>query len=319
MLNSVKSACRDVVKIAAFATLGNGPMLRRRLHAIRNSGLTTMLNLHRVAPDDQSDYRPLDPNLFFDLLEFVKREFSVVRIGELNEKTRKPKLVLSFDDGYRDFALNVAPILKRHELTANQNIIPRCVETGLPPLNVIAQDFVGQAPRELVRSLRIDGFSAPLDRHYGSRLSSYLKMRPQVEQDRIAIDLLPQFQSWEEFKPTPMMTLEEVRSLVNVELGAHSFAHSSMEYETDAYLDQDVKQCAAFFRERLGLPMTIYAFPNGSCRAGQAERVLEHGVDHVLLVGEQFDRGGKVHSRFNFDGRSPSEVRFKALGGRALL
>ena len=317
MLSTARTLVRNAAKTVAFAALGNGPLLRRRLDRVRSAGVSTILNLHRVAADDGSDYRPLDPALFDELLAFVKREFAVVTIGELGDKARKPKLVLSFDDGYRDFVTTALPLLERHGLKANQNIIPHCVESGLPPLNVIAQDFVGQAPNELVRRLRVPGLAAPLDRRFGQRLSHFLKMRPQAEQDRIAADLLPQFQRWEEFRPTPMMTLEEVRSLNGHEVGAHSFAHSSMKYESDDFLDSDVERCAAYFRDKLGKPMTIYAFPNGSCRPGQAERVLGHGVDHVLLVEERFDRGGQIHNRFTFDGRSRSEARFKALGGRA--
>lgn len=318
MLSGVRTAVRETAKVVAFAALGNGPLLRRRLDRVRGAGVATILNLHRVADDDGSDYRPLDPQLFDELLGFVKREFAVVTIAELGDRTGKPKLVLSFDDGYRDFATTAVPILARHGLRANQNLIPKCVETGLAPLNVLAQDFVGRAPRELVAALRVEGFSAPVDRRFGQRLSYFLKMRPQAEQDRIADDLLPQLNRWEEFAPTPMMTLEEVKSLDGHEIGAHSFAHSSMEFETDDYLDADVERCRDYFRDRLGLPMTIYAFPNGSCGSGQAERVLAAGVDHVLLVGEQFDRGKRIHHRITFDGRSSSEIRYKAAGGRAL-
>ena len=317
MSNGFKSALRDTAKTVAFAAMGNGPWLRRKLHAVRKAGVATILNLHRVANDDGSDYRPLDPTLFDELLAFAKREFAVVTINELQEKTRKSKLVLSFDDGYRDFVTTAVPILRKHGLRANQNIIPRCVETGVPPLNVMAQDFVGQAPPELVKDLRVEGFSAPADQRFGRRLSHFLKMRPQAEQARIGRDLLRQFRRWEEFKPTAMMTLDEVRSLNGHEMGAHSFAHSSMQFETDAYLDADVKRCADFFADKLNARMTIYAFPNGSCRAGQAERVLAHGVEHVLLVGERFDQGKRIHHRITFDGHSSSEVRFKALGGRA--
>ena len=116
-----------------------------------------------------------------------------------------------------------------------------------------------------------------------------------------------------------MMNLEEVRSIRDHEIGAHSYAHSSMEFETDDYLDADLRRCGTYFEEQLGRPMTIYAFPNGSCREGQAERLLAQGIEHVLLVDDKFDRHGHVHTRFNFDARSPSEVRFKALGGRARL
>jgi peptidoglycan/xylan/chitin deacetylase (PgdA/CDA1 family) len=317
--NGFKGVLRNTAKIVAFAAMGNGPWLRRRLDAVRGAGVATILNLHRVADDDGSDYRPLDPGLFDELLTFAKREFAIVTISELREKTVKPKLVLSFDDGYRDFVTTAVPILKKHGVKANQNIIPRCVESGLPPLNVIAQDFVGRAPSRLVKELRVEGFSAPAGPRYGQRLSRFLKMRPQAEQDRIAEDLLPQFRRWEEFKPTAMMSLDEVCSLDGHEIGAHSFAHSSMEFESDAYLDADVARCADYFRDKLGKPMTIYAFPNGSCRAGQAERVLTHGADHVLLVGERFDQGTRIHHRITFDGRSSSEIRYKALGGRAPL
>ena len=319
MLGTAKHALRSAAKVVAFSALGNGPWLRKRIGEIRRSGWNIILNLHRVALDDGSDYRPLDPGLFDELLVFAKREFAVVTLSELGVKASKPKMVLSFDDGYRDFATTAAPILKKHGLKANHNIIPKCIETRLPPLNVMAQDFVGKAPKDLIGRLRVPGFSSPPDRRFGHRLSNYLKLRPQSEQDSIAAELVPQFFDWDGFEPTPMMSLEEVRSIGDHELGAHSYAHSSMEFETNRYLEDDVRRCDDFFNRELGRPMTIYAFPNGSCRPGQAERVLEQGVDHVLLVGERFDRGGSIHHRFTFDARSRSEARLKAVGGLAPL
>jgi peptidoglycan/xylan/chitin deacetylase (PgdA/CDA1 family) len=290
VLATVRNTVREVAKASAFRVLGSDPWVRKRLDRVRASGATTILNLHRVAPDDRSSYRPLSPALFEELLTFVKREFAVVTIGELSEKTTRPKLVLSFDDGYRDFATYAAPILRRHGLRSNQNIIPNCVETGLPPLNVLAQDFIGKAPRELVERLEVEGYSGPRDGSFGHHLSHFIKMRSQEDQDRLADQLVPQFFAYEAFVPTPMMKIEEVRSVCDQELGAHSWAHSSMEFETDDFLEEDVRRCAAFFRDKLAIPMTIYAFPNGSCRAGQAERVLAQDVEHVLLVGETFDR-----------------------------
>lgn len=319
MLASVTNGIREAAKTAVFTLAGNGPWLRRRLDRVRKSGVNVILNLHRVAPDDRSSYRPLAPSIFDELIAFAKREFEIVTIGELSAKTSKPKLVLSFDDGYRDFVLFADPIMRRHGVRANQNVIPRCVETGLPPLNVTAQDFVGKAPQELVARIAVEGFSAPKDHNFGHRLSHFIKMRPQAEQDRLAEQLLPIFFEWEGFAPTAMMSLDEVRSVRHHELGAHSFAHSSMEFETDDYLADDLTRCADFFGDKLNVPMTIYAFPNGSCREGQAEQVLERGVEHVLLVGEDFDAAGRVHRRFTFDARSPSEARFKALGGLAKI
>jgi peptidoglycan/xylan/chitin deacetylase (PgdA/CDA1 family) len=319
LFSVAKTRLRESAKFLAFSALGNEPWLRHRLERVRDAGVATILNLHRVGPNDRSAYPPLAPALFESLLSFVTREFSVVTIGELPEPASKPKLVLSFDDGYRDFIIFAVPLMKRYGVRANQNIIPKCIETGRPPLNVVAQDFVGQAPAELTNRLRIDGFNGPRDQSFGNKLSHFLKMRSQAEQDRIADDLLPQFFAWEEFEPTAVMTLDEVRSLNGHELGGHSYCHSSMEFETDEYLEDDVQLCGSFFRDKLDRQMTIYAFPNGSYRPGQPERVRSFGVEHVLLVGEDFDRGAHVHKRFTFFARSPSEVRFKSLGSLAGL
>lgn len=315
VVSTVRTSLRRTAKAVAFPVLGSGPRLRRRLDRVREAGVTTILNLHRVGPDDGSSYRPLALELFDELLGFVSREFSISTFAEINERSAKPKLILSFDDGYRDFATHAVPVMRRHGVRANQNIIPKCVETGLPPLNVIAQDFVGKAPRQLRVGLHIRGYSGPRDGSFGTHLSRFLKMRPQAQQDRLAEELLPQFFAWEAFKPTPMMNADEIRSIADHEIGAHSWAHSSMEFESDDYFDEDIRRCAGWMRETLGLPMTIYAFPNGSCAKGQAERVLSQGVEHVLLVGEGFDRDPHVHERFTFDGQTSSEVRFKALGG----
>jgi hypothetical protein len=61
--------------------------------------------------------------------------------------------------------------------------------------------------------------------------------------------------------------------------------------------------------------MRIYAFPNGSYREEQIEIVRESGVQHVLLVGQNFENGTSPHKRFRFDAKTFSEARFKALGG----
>jgi hypothetical protein len=42
--------------------------------------------------------------------------------------------------------------------------------------------------------------------------------------------------------------------------------------------------------------------------------VRESGVQHVLLVGQNFANGTSPHKRFRFDAKTFSEARFKALG-----
>lgn len=313
---------RNAAKQLAFLTLGSPPFLTRKLRAIREADALTILNLHRVAPPDGSTYPPLSPRLFEYLLRFIRRHFDPVTFGELGAPpaSDRPRLVLSFDDGYADFATYAAPLLEKYGVRANQNIIAECVETGLPPLNVVMQDYVGVAPMADLRRLEIPGLEAMpagMSRQaFGTRLGNFIKFQPITAQRRLADELLPHVRRLKGFAPTPMMTLDQVRRLSSRhEFGAHSFSHASLGLESDDYVRDDVARCRHWFETKLNQAVAIFAFPNGSFRPGQVQIVRDSGIDCVLLVEEAFSAATmRIHKRFNFDARSRAEVRFRATG-----
>ncbi|MDR3448850.1 MAG: polysaccharide deacetylase family protein [Alphaproteobacteria bacterium] len=304
------------LKSIAFEFLANPVRLRQRLDKLAQSDASVILSLHRVAPDDGSSYRPLSPEIFEALLSYVKKEFSLCPIGDLAKRSDRPKLALSFDDGYLDFYTYAMPLLSKHGVKVNQNVIPSCMETGRPPLNVMAQDFIGQAPAELVNKLDIPGFFLSNKHHLSERLSSFLKFSPTAQRDELEKYLLPQFERFEGFAPTAMMSLDQVKHVGQLhELGAHSYSHASMAHESPEFFRQDVQNCKSYFREKLGLAVNIYAFPNGSYRTEHLQILRDEGIAHALLVGETFADGQL--NRFTFDAAGESEMRYKATGRRA--
>lgn len=313
------SLLRNFAKTCVFAACSNGYMVRHRVKTIRNASVVTILNMHRIAPADGSDYRPVHPDIFRATLLLMREHFDLTTFGGLTGgRSRKPRAIISFDDGYRDFVVHAMPILHELGIACNQNIIPQCVESGQPPLNVIAQDFVGKAPVELVARLDVPGFGKRVSKSMGAELSRFIKNRSHLSMQRLSDVLLPQFLSWHEFAPTPMMNRADVQTAGRYhEIGAHSYAHDTMQFESDAFVAADIRRCRAYFDEVLQTPMSIYAFPNGSCTASQVKVALDADIRHVLLVGETFDRGERVHSRFTFDGRTCQEAQFRSLGGFA--
>lgn len=307
-------------KPLAFRVLGFGPLIMARLKKIARSGSLTILNLHRVAPDDGSAYRPLDPSLFRYLISFVRRHFSLITFQEIEcHESDKPAMILSFDDGYMDFVDYAAPILDKFGIKVNMNLIPACLESRRPPFNVIVQDFVGRhgLTKRLRAMVREVAGVEPSDNP--TALSRALKERPMAEQERIARMILPELLATDGFEPTPMMGLAEARKIASVhEIGCHSFSHATMTCETDEYFRQDVAACLRYFEHNLGTRPNIYAFPNGQARHTQIEICRSYGFHHVLLVGNKFSSPHTgVHYRFNFDARSRAEARFRACGGLA--
>jgi peptidoglycan/xylan/chitin deacetylase (PgdA/CDA1 family) len=312
---------RTGVKEMALRVLGSEMVLRRKLERLRKTRALTILNLHQVGPGTGTAYPPLSPELFDYLLTYVKEHFELTTFGELaGLQPDRPAMILSFDDAYSDFLEHAVPLLDKHRVRVNQNVIPYCIETGLPPLNVLVYEFAGRAPDAVLKTLCVPGFDLrPLladRRALGARLAMYLKRLPMAEQDRLRGEILPQLMKYPEFLVTRMMNAEEVRQIArDHEIGAHSYHHASMEYETVDYLRSDIRACRAFFQAKLGLDLSLYTLPNGSYRPEQIDAIRQEAIPHILLVDEDFSvQDTDLHRRITFDASSRHEVRFRATG-----
>lgn len=295
--------------------------VKLRLRALRRARALTILNLHRVT-DSRGSCASISASLFDDLLPWLKQRFSLVGFDELSRLSAsdKPPMLISFDDGYKDFIDIAAPILEKHRVRVNQNIVPAMIESGRPPMNVILQDFINCAPAALLREVPLPGLPSGADPDNRARscliCSAVFKAQPIAAQKAQFSQLQPQLERLDSFRPTPVMTIEEVRQIAGFHwLGAHSFEHASMAAESDNYLKDDVRKCREYFLERLNFAPSVYAFPNGSYRAGQPEIVHAEGIAHVLLGESRYSRlDAWSHFRFNFYAESQAEARARALG-----
>jgi len=295
--------------------------VKLKLKALSRSGALTILNLHRVT-DGRRSCASISSSLFDELLPWLKQRFSLVGFDELSRlpASDKPPMIISFDDGYKDFIDIAAPILEKHRVRVNQNVVPAAIESGRPPMNVILQDFINGAPAALLREVPLPGLPNGADPDNRARscltCSTVFKSQPIADQKAQFSRLQPRLERFDNFRPSPMMTIEDVRHLAGShEFGAHSFEHATMGAESDEYLKNDARKCREYFIERLHFAPSIYAFPNGSYRAGQPEIVHSAGFALVLLGGARYSRlDAWRHHRFNFYADSQVEARARALG-----
>jgi peptidoglycan/xylan/chitin deacetylase (PgdA/CDA1 family) len=295
----------------------------RRLKRITRENLTVILNLHQISPHENPFWPPLHPKIFDRLLRFLKANLNIVLFDELSGSNRgKPRAILSFDDGYYNFVEYALPILGKHGVRANVNIIPACVESGEPIWNVQLYDFLRTAPKTLVDEIALPGFEIKLTDdsyyaklRYGLGISRFLKNRSRRERHEL-LQGLNRIMDRHEFERTRMMNRQDVLQIAKThDVGAHSYSHESMEFEETTFFEDDLRMCSAYFRERLKLPLETYAFPNGSFRPEQVAILKENGIRNVLVVGEDYYRpNDPVLSRFTIYGSSIAEAKYRALG-----
>lgn len=297
-------------------------MRRRKLLDRRSAAI---LNLHRVSPESSPYWPPLDPGIFEALLQYLDKYFEVRSLAQLNEpQGKRPIAVLSFDDGYYDFIEYALPLIEKYRIPSNMNVIPQCAETGRPIWNVRLYDFLAAAPCDVVNAVRPDGLDQKLEGNdlasklqFGMAISRFLKQRPRNEREKLFEPLETMMQNVESANATRMMNNGELQQIAGtVELGAHSYSHESMAFESQDFFEGDFAKCSSYFDQVLRAKLSIYAFPNGSYRDEQIDFLKSQGVEKVLLVNEEFaSLGSDVVTRITMYGDSPSEVIMRSLSG----
>lgn len=319
MMNKLKHLCLSGLDFAGIHKL----LISRNL----SKNKVSILNFHQISPYENHFWPPLKPDVFDKLLAFLKQHFDIRLFSELSIPAKdKPIAIISFDDGYYDFVEFALPILEKHDIRVNMNIIPSCVKSGVPIWNVLLYDFLQTASIGLVNEIKLPRFgenlfgdspSAKLS--YGLKVSNFLKNRAKAERAELWLEI-ERVMAKHEFKKTKMMSLEDVLDISKKhEVGVHSFSHESMGYEDDEFFQADLSKCFEYFDKKLSLPMDIYAFPNGSYRPEQIDLLLQKGIKRILLVDEDFASVNEnVFRRFTMYGPSYIEAKFQALGMNAL-
>lgn len=315
---------RSWLKSSYFQALALARVDRLLRELCARRGTALVLNLHRVSPERNPYWAPMTPEAFERLVDYLAVNCRVLTLDELarSQPTAAARVVLSFDDGCRDFVEYAMPILDRRGLRVNHNVIAQSVIDGQPPWVIRVNDALNAATISRVRALRVPGFEwqlegddEPAKARFGTGLTGYLKSLPPASRAAACVDINALLDETEPAQFTPMMSRREVVAMAAThELGCHSFSHEAMAGLSDAEFVEDFTRCIDFFSQ-IERPMTIYAFPYGSFRPSQIETVKVGGIKHVLLVGERPTVvGSGVYTRITMYGDSAAELRMRAVG-----
>ncbi len=268
--------------------------------AERNTGRLRILTYHRVAePDDEPDLEPglisSTPDAFRAEMSLLAERYSPVSLDEViaaqqsgGQLPRRAVLV-TFDDGYRDFASNAWPVMK---------------ELGIPAVLFVPTAFPdGQRQgfwwdrlhaaisRTSCTQLNLPELGAlmlttpELRRQAYKRMRNHVKTLPHVQamawvEDQIStLAELPELNrvlSWDELR---------VLAAEGVSLCSHSRDHALLTRLEPEALARDLKESQSRLNEELGehaAPATL-AYPANA--ANEAVRLAAREAGYVLCFG----------------------------------
>jgi peptidoglycan/xylan/chitin deacetylase (PgdA/CDA1 family) len=266
----------------------------------RKAGQLTVLSLHRISDERNTFWNPIKPKTFDKLLQYVKKHYEVIGFQELLEdhptKRSKPLLILSFDDGYYDFYEYALPLLKKHDLPSNHNIVYECAENNqtiwTEKLNVIFEFFLKGS-----ENVEIDFGNRKSKRNeFDSWMAFYLNTfktlldLPTSERENVLnqlshkaeVDTQQQMMNWDQIKECASN---------RVEIGSHSYTHDSIGTIMDSEdLKKEINDSRTAIESKLGTEISIFALPNG--QTGPKADALISASDHkfVLYANDELNR-----------------------------
>ncbi len=292
MQEKIKLAVSDLLDRSGVVSL------LRRATASRGA---LVLALHRVLPPAEriSCYDPhlvLSEPAFVSLLHLLRQDYDVVPLENLLADTRgtsgRPKVAITFDDGWEDNYRIAFPHLLAHEMPATIFACTELLDTpGVLPEERFARVWAECSSRLLLAELLADlnhwGMGkrknglARSERRYWSQelkrmpLSARLLLLDHIEQRyEVPAVTTRRFMSW-----------EDVRTMLNtglIRMGSHTGRHATLTSETDRDVRLELETSRMTLLERTGTVPTILAYPNGMYNRRVLELVRSAGFEAAL-------------------------------------
>jgi peptidoglycan/xylan/chitin deacetylase (PgdA/CDA1 family) len=233
-----------------------------------------VLNYHRIG---ESAGQPWERTLWNgtaerldEQLATLTRDAEVVGPGDLAELRRagRPgrRVLLTFDDGYRDNHELAFPLLRRHEVRATF-----FVATGfLDRARAVWWDEIAWMVRHATRDALPEGLALgpEEDATIGTLVARYKQLQGE-QTDRFLEDLAETTGAGRcgaDQAAELWMTWDMVRELLDggMDVGGHTVDHPILARLPVEQQAQEIAGCARRLQEELGRPMTWFAYPVGA-------------------------------------------------------
>lgn len=271
----------------------------RRLERYR-PGTLRVLVYHRVADRSAARGDPqvlsATPAAFAEQMGYLARHYAPISAHQAvaalrGEAVLPPRAVLvTFDDGYRDFRTHAWPVLKRHGIPALL-----FVATGFPggPRAFWWDELSEMVTRTGASEVRAFGLALPL----GTPLERWMAVRrlnwclkPLTPADQLArMAALREALGAVESTGDSLLTWDDLRQLAveGLAVGSHTRTHPALRALTEAQLRQELSGAYADLERELGRPVPLFSYPYGmaDARAVPPLKALGYVAAFISLVG----------------------------------
>ena len=282
-------ALKQIVK----TTLAS-PAAWRVSAALRGAPRTFVLAYHRIGTRDEI-LNHTDADAFRRQMQWLKRHCLPVAPSDLlapaDPSDPRPRVVITFDDGYKDYYQYAYPVLHDLRIPAANFISTDYADTGrLFWWDIV--DFAGH--RSAKRSVTL-----PWAPHTTFALNDATRLTvlrackyviacaPDADRDRLVGDVCAMFEirPGDIDAPRQVMTWDEIRASMEwTSYGGHTHTHVRVSRVDPSILEREVRICRDRLRDETGVAPTLFAYPIGDGSDDAREILPRYGFNMAFTV-----------------------------------
>lgn len=242
------------------------------LHSLKNRDDVTVLCFHRVSNEDSPAYPPIKIEVFDDILKYIIKNYNVINLSQINEKNNgsKKRLVITFDDGYKDFITYALPLLKKYNLNAVLSVVAQTVigknDIWTQKLNKIVEAYYKESiPINFI--LNNIHFNFNISKKNVAQTAFDIYSLIMNESDFVINDILKILENnlKHEYDKTEMLSIDDIKQIsdAGIEIASHSMTHKIL-ISKNVDLSEEIAQSKILIESLINKPVNTFAFPNGA-------------------------------------------------------
>jgi len=262
---------------------------------------------HRVNPQRDPLWDPMDVDLFDRCIRFISRRYKVSLFEDLVARSElydsQPQATIMFDDGYKDNIEYAAPILEKYNCRASFYVVTDCIDRNLPTWTYrLDYAFRNTAVEEidmgfdfLPGHMRVTKLSSKNNREsYVRNLKPMLKLLAHSSRKEVLDRVSATFHDVE--TPGIMMNWADLNELKSAGhyIGSHTVNHPMLgTMDDEQSIRMELLESGKVIEERLGYFPDTISYPVGSFNETTRRLSSEVGYKIGLAVKQDVFRPDK--------------------------
>jgi len=263
---------RQIAQTHHLISMAGSPLPQFRRLAASKFGI---LCYHRVGKEGIPLFSRLDPRVFEAQMRYVSKHYRIISLRQLcleigQNRSLKPSLAITFDDGYRDLYTHAFPVLRKYGIPATIYLIGRCMATGEAPWydRIFLALSVAPGPSLVTRLNTVRQFelSSPAARAEAAwQLVCYLRTIPDALRREWCSDFEMNLQLPQDALRDRMLDWEQARTMqrAGIDFGAHTMTHPVVAQLAPDDFQEELTNARLLLEKGLGRPVTDFAYPFG--------------------------------------------------------